>query len=69
MEVIAIIENDNSDKSICIHPWQISITKLDDYYMAATKCVLSDQPVVCEISKDQAAQLMEKGVECIDWKN
>ena len=69
MEVIAIIENDNSDKSICIHPWQISITKLDDYYMAATKCVLSDQPVVCEISKDQAIQLMEKGVECIDWKS
>jgi len=69
MEVIAIIENDNSDKSICIHPWQISITKLDDYYMAATRCMVSNQPIVCEISKEQVDQLMQKGVECIDWKS
>lgn len=68
MEVIAVIENDDREKSICIHPSQISITKLDDHYMAATRCIMSDSPIVCEITYDDAVRLMQKGVECIDWR-
>ena len=68
MEIIAIIENGDGNKSVVVHPGQISITKLDDYFMAATKCMLSNQPIVCEINKEDAFRLMEKGVECIDWR-
>jgi hypothetical protein len=68
MDIIAIIENDDGNKSVVVHPGQISITKLDDYFMAATKCMISNQPIVCEIDKEVAFRLMEKGVECIDWR-
>jgi len=68
MDIIAIIENDEGHKSVVVHPAQISITKLDDYFMAATRCMLSEEPIVCEISKEDAFRLMKKGVECIDWR-
>jgi hypothetical protein len=68
MEIIAIIENDNQVKTVCIHPWQISITKLDDYFMAASRCSMTNEPIVCEISKEDAASLIQKGVECFVWR-
>ena len=68
MEVIAIVETDEGDRSIIVHPNQITLTKLDDQFVAATRCMNSNQPIVCEIDKATAFLLMQKGVECIDWR-
>jgi len=68
MEVVAIIENDDGDKSVIVHPRQITLTRLDDQYIAATRCMNSNQPIVCEIEKSVAYLLMQKGVECFDWR-
>lgn len=68
MEVIAVIENDDGDKSVIVHPRQITLTKLDDQFLAATRCMNSNQPIVCEIDKSVAYLLMKKGVECFDWR-
>ena len=68
MEVVAIIENDDGDKSVIVHPKQITLTRLDDQYIAATRCMNSNGPIVCEIEKSVAYLLMQKGVECFDWR-
>lgn len=68
MEVVAIIENDDGDKSVIVHPKQITLTRLDDQYIAATRCMNSNEPIVCEIEKSVAYLLMQKGVECFDWR-
>ena len=68
MEVVAIIENDDGDKSVIVHPKQITLTRLDDQYIAATRCMNSNEPIVCEIEKSVAYPLMQKGVECFDWR-
>jgi biopolymer transport protein ExbD len=68
MEVIAIVETDDGDKSIIVHPRQITLTKLDDQFLAATRCMNSNQPIVCEVDKTVAYMLMQKGVECLDWR-
>ena len=67
MEVVAIIENDDGDKSVIVHPKQITLTRLDDQYIAATRCMNSNERIVCEIEKSVAFLLMQKGVECFDW--
>ena len=69
MEVVAIIENDDGEKSVIVHPRQITLTRLDDQYIAATRCMNSNQPIVCEIEKSVAYLLMQKGVECFDWRD
>ena len=33
MEVIAVVETDDGDKSVFVHPRQITLTKLDDQYL------------------------------------
>ena len=68
MEVIAVVETDDGDKSVIVHPRQITLTKLDDQYLAATRCMNSNQPIVVEIDKSVAYLLMQKGVECFDWR-
>ena len=68
MEVIAVVETDDGDKSVIVHPRQITLTKLDDQYLAATRCMNSNQPIVGEVVKSIAYLLMQKGVECIDWR-
>lgn len=69
MEVIAVVENDSGDKSAIVHPQQITLTKLDDQYIAATRCMNTNEPIVCEIDKATAYLLMQKGVECFDWRD
>lgn len=68
MEVIAVVETDDGDKSVIVHPKQITLTKLDDLYLAATRCMNSNKPIVLEVDKSIAYLLMQKGVECIDWR-
>ena len=68
LEVIAVVETDDGDKSVIVHPKQITLTKLDDLYLAATRCMNSNKPIVLEVDKSIAYLLMQKGVECIDWR-
>ena len=68
MEVIAVVETDDGDKSVIVHPKQITLTKLDDLYLVATRCMNSNKPIVLEVDKSIAYLLMQKGVECIDWR-
>ena len=69
MEVIAIIETDDGEKSAVVHPKQIPLTKLDEQYLAATRCMNTHKPIVCEVDKSTAYLLMQKGVECFDWRD
>lgn len=64
MQIIAIVESDDCGPAAILDPSQISIMKLDDFYMAATRCMFTNQPISCEISEDTAESLMRKGVKC-----
>jgi len=66
MKVIAIIESDDYSGAAIVDPSWITITKVSDFYLAATKCMFSNIPVTSEISEDQANILIANGVKCLD---
>jgi hypothetical protein len=66
MKIIAIVESDDYGPAAVLDPDYISISKIDDFYIAATRCVFSNSPITCEISEQTAAELINKGVKCFD---
>ncbi len=66
MKVIAIIESDDYSGAAIVDPSYITITKISDFYIAATRCLFSDIPETSEISEEQANKLIENGVKCFD---
>ena len=66
MKVIAIIESDDYSGAAIVDPSYITITKISDFYIAATRCLFSDIPVTSEISEEQANKLIANGVKCFD---
>lgn len=66
MEIIAIVESDDYGPAAVMDPDHITITKCADFYIAATRCVFTNMPITCEISKITADALMKKGVKCLD---
>jgi uncharacterized protein (DUF39 family) len=64
MQIIAIVESDDCGPAAVLDASQISIMKMDDFYLAATRCVFTNQPISCEISEETAESLMKKGVKC-----
>lgn len=67
MRIIAVVESDDYSGAAIIDPSYITITKFDDnFYLAATKCMFSQVPVTCEISKSDAEKMIASGVKCFD---
>lgn len=69
MEIIAIAESDDCGPFVIMDSDAISVMKLGDLYLAATRCAYRNTPITCEITKEQADLLMEKGVQCVDIEN
>ncbi len=66
MEIIAIAESDDCGPFAITDADLISIMKVGDLYIAATRSAYRNTPITCEISKQDAASLIEKGVQCLD---
>jgi hypothetical protein len=66
MEIIAIVESDDHGPAAILDPEHISISRVDDFYIAATRCVFTNVPITCEISEEDALQLIKKGVRCLN---
>lgn len=66
MKIIAIVESDNYSGAAIVDASYITITKISDFYLAATKCMFSQIPVTCEISEEEANKLIRNGVNCFD---
>lgn len=66
MKIIAIVESDDYGPAAVLDADHISISKIDDFYIAATRCVFTNSPITCEISEETALDLMKKGVKCFD---
>jgi hypothetical protein len=65
MQIIAIVESDERGPVAITDPEQITISKFDDFYLAASRCSFSGTPITCEISEEEAFKLIHKGVRCL----
>lgn len=66
MRIVAVVESDDYGPAVILDPEHISILNVDDFYLAATRCVYTNQPISCEISQGTANALIRKGVRCFD---
>ena len=66
MDIIAVAESDDCGPFVIMETDLISIMKMGDLYLAATRCAYRNTPITCEISKEQAEELITKGVKCLD---
>lgn len=66
MEIIAVVESDDYGPAVILDPDHITIFSFDDFYLGATRCMYTDRPISCEISKETAMSLMSKGVKCLN---
>jgi uncharacterized protein (DUF39 family) len=66
MEIIAFAESDDCGPFAIVEADLISIMKMQDLYIAATRCAYRNTPITCEITQDQALRLIASGVQCID---
>lgn len=66
MKIIAIVESDDYGPAAVLDPAQITITKFNGFYLAASRCVFTNSPITCEISEETALSLIQKGVQCLD---
>lgn len=66
MEIIAIAESDDCGPFVIMESDLVSILKMENLYIAATRCAYRNTPITCEISQEQAWKLMAAGVNCID---
>jgi uncharacterized protein (DUF39 family) len=66
MEIIAVAESDDCGPFVIMDSDLISIMKMGEFYLAATRCAYRNTPITCEISQEQAADLIAKGVQCLD---
>jgi uncharacterized protein (DUF39 family) len=66
MEIIAVAESDDCGPFVIMDSDLISIMKMGELYLAATRCAYRNTPITCEISKEQAEDLVAKGVQCLD---
>ena len=65
MKIVAIVESDECGPAIILDSDCIGLTKFDDFYLAAARCVYTGMPITCEISEEDAQSLIEKGVNCL----
>lgn len=66
MQIVAVVESDDYGPAVILDPDHISIINVDNFFLAATRCVFTNQPISCEISPGTASALMRKGVKCFN---
>ena len=69
MEIIAFAESDDCGPFAIMDSDLISIMKVGELYIAATRCAYRNTPITCEIAKEDALVLISKGVQCLDIEN
>jgi hypothetical protein len=69
MKIVGIVESDECSGAAIVDCDFISIVKMDNYYIAASKCMFTHTPVTCEITQEDAEKLMENGVVCLDFND
>lgn len=65
MRIVAIVESDDCGPAAILDSDCVSVTKIDNMYFAAARCVFTQMPITCEISEQDANALIENGVNCI----
>jgi hypothetical protein len=65
MKIIAIVESDDTGPVAILDPDLISIVSMQDLYLAATRDPYTERPITCEISAQDAAIFMSRGVKCL----
>lgn len=65
MKIIAIVESDDAGPVAILDPDLISIVSMQDLYLAATRDPYTERPITCEISAQDAAIFMSRGVKCL----
>ncbi len=65
MQIVAVVESDDYGPAVVLDPEHITIIRIDGFFLAATRCAFTNQPISCEISGGTASALMKKGVNCI----
>jgi len=68
IDVVCIAECDECGKFIVIDSEAVSITALEDFFMASTKCVFCEQPITGEIPKELVAEMVSAGVQVRSWE-
>lgn len=66
MKIIAIAESDDCGPFAIVDSDLISIIKMENLYLAATRCAYRNTPITCEISQEDALELIADGVEFLD---
>lgn len=66
MQIVAVVESDDYGPAVILDPEHISIICIDNFFLAATRCVFTNQPITCEVSGGTASALMRKGVRCLN---
>lgn len=69
MQIVAIVESDDYGPAAIVDPEHITVLKFDDFYLAATRCLYTNQPISVEISEETADELIKKGVNCLSMSS
>lgn len=67
MRIIGIVESDECSGAAIVDSDYISIIKMNNYYLAASRCMYTHTPVTCEISEENAEIFFKNGVNCLDF--
>jgi len=67
MRIVGIVESDECSGAAIMDSDFISIVKMNDYYVAASRCMFTHIPVTCEISEKDAEIFFKNGVNCLDF--
>lgn len=67
MRIIGIVESDECSGAAIMDSDYISIVKMNNYYVAASRCMFTHIPVTCEISEKDAEIFFKNGVNCLDF--
>jgi hypothetical protein len=66
MEIIGVAESDDCGPFVIVDSDLVSIMKLGDLYLGATRCAYRNTPITCELTESQALAFIRLGVQCID---
>lgn len=66
MRIIAVAESDDCGPFAIIDSDLLFLIRMEDVYIAGTRCAYRNTPITCEISQEDAMKLIASGVRCID---
>jgi hypothetical protein len=69
MKIVAIVDTEDCGPFVVLDEDIISVIKCSDFYIAATTCAFTGRALTAEISHECATQLIENGVNCLDFND